>query len=104
MSAPATLSAHGTDIPVMGFGTSGLGKDAAELVAIALRLGYRHIDTARRYGTERGVGDGIRASGLPREDIFLTTKAPMRTCVPPTSRVRWRRASASCRSIMSISC
>jgi 2,5-diketo-D-gluconate reductase B len=74
MSTPATLSAHGAEIPVMGFGTSGLGKDAAELVAIALRLGYRHLDTARRYGTERGVGDGIRASGVPREDIFLTTK------------------------------
>jgi diketogulonate reductase-like aldo/keto reductase len=74
MSTPATLSAHGAEIPVMGFGTSGLGKDAAEPVAIVLRLGYRHIDTARRYGTERGVGDGIRASGVPREDIFLTTK------------------------------
>jgi diketogulonate reductase-like aldo/keto reductase len=58
----------------MGFGTSGLGKSAAEIVAIALRLGYRHIDTARKYGTERGVGDGIRASGVPREEIFLTTK------------------------------
>jgi diketogulonate reductase-like aldo/keto reductase len=68
------LSAHGAEIPVMGFGTSGLGKNAAELVAIALRLGYRHIDAARKYGTERGVGDGIRASGVPRQEIFLTTK------------------------------
>ena len=74
MSTPATVSVHGAEIPVMGFGTSGLGKSAAELVAIALRLGYRHIDTARKYGTERGVGDGIRASGVPREEIFLTTK------------------------------
>jgi 2,5-diketo-D-gluconate reductase B len=73
MSAP-TISAHGAGIPVMGFGTSSLGKDAAELVAIALRLGYRHLDAARKYGTERGVGDGIRASGVPREEIFLTTK------------------------------
>ena len=70
----ATISAHGADIPVMGFGTSSLGKDAAELVAIALRLGYRHLDAARKYGTEHGVGDGIRASGVPREEIFLTTK------------------------------
>jgi 2,5-diketo-D-gluconate reductase B len=74
MSTPTTVSAHGAEIPVLGFGTSGLGKSAAELVAIALRLGYRHIDTARKYGTERGVGDGIRVSGVPREEIFLTTK------------------------------
>jgi 2,5-diketo-D-gluconate reductase B len=74
MSTPTTLSAHGAEIPVMGFGTSGLGKDAAELVAIALRLGYRHVDTARKYGTEREVGEGIRTSGVPREEIFLTTK------------------------------
>jgi 2,5-diketo-D-gluconate reductase B len=74
MSTPATISAHGAEIPVMGFGTSSLGKDAAELVAIALRLGYRHLDAARKYGTERGVGDGIRESGVPREEIFLTTK------------------------------
>ncbi len=74
MSTPATVSAHGAEIPVMGFGTSGLGRSAAEIVAIALRLGYRHIDTARKYVTERGVGDGIRASGVPREEIFLTTK------------------------------
>jgi 2,5-diketo-D-gluconate reductase B len=74
MSTPTTISAHGAEIPVMGFGTSGLGGDAAELVAIALRLGYRHLDTARKYGTERGVGDGIRASGVSRAKIFLTTK------------------------------
>jgi 2,5-diketo-D-gluconate reductase B len=104
MSTPTTLSAHGAEIPVMGFGTSGLGKGAAELVAIALRLGYRHLDTARRYGTERSVGDGIRASGVPREEIFVTTKVSHGTCIPPTSPARWRRASASCRSIMSTSC
>jgi 2,5-diketo-D-gluconate reductase B len=74
MSTPTTISAHGAEIPVMGFGTSGLGGDAAELVAIALRLGYRHLDAARKYGTERGVGDGIRASGMSRAEIFLTTK------------------------------
>ena len=74
MSTPTIISAHGAEIPVMGFGTSGLGRSAAESVAIALRLGYRHIDTARKYGTERGVGEGIRASGVPRGAIFLTTK------------------------------
>ena len=67
------LKAHGAQIPAIGFGTSSLG-DCAELVATALKLGYRHIDTAWKYGTERGVGEGMRASGIPREEIFLTTK------------------------------
>jgi diketogulonate reductase-like aldo/keto reductase len=68
------LRVHGAEIPQIGFGTSGLGEDAAQVVATALRAGYRHIDTAWKYGTERGVGEGIRASGLQREEIFLTTK------------------------------
>jgi diketogulonate reductase-like aldo/keto reductase len=69
-----TLSAHGAAIPVIGFGTSGMGDVRAEHIATALRLGYRHIDTAWKYGTERQVGEGIRASGVPRADIFLCTK------------------------------
>src|SRR5262245_46852895 len=75
MASPAipTLSAYGAEMPAIGFGTSSLG-DCGEIVASALRLGYRHIDTAWKYGTERGVGEGIRASGLPRNEIFLTTK------------------------------
>src|SRR5438270_12126554 len=68
------LRAHGAEIPQIGFGTSGLGEKAGEIVATALKVGYRHIDTAWKYGTERGVGEGIRASGLRREQIFLTTK------------------------------
>jgi diketogulonate reductase-like aldo/keto reductase len=68
------LRVHGAEIPQVGFGTSGLGDKAGEIVATALKIGYRHIDTAWKYGTERGVGEGIRASGLRREDIFLTTK------------------------------
>jgi 2,5-diketo-D-gluconate reductase B len=67
------LSAHGAEIPAVGFGTSSLG-NCGEIVATALALGYRHIDTAWKYGTERGVGEGMRASGVPRGDIFLTTK------------------------------
>jgi diketogulonate reductase-like aldo/keto reductase len=68
------LRVHGAEIPQIGFGTSGLGDNAGEIVATALKVGYRHIDTAWKYGTERGVGEGIRASGLRREDVFLTTK------------------------------
>ncbi len=67
------LSAHGARIPCIGFGTSQLG-DCGEVVAAALKTGYRHIDTAWKYGTEKGVGEGIRASGVARQDIFLTTK------------------------------
>lgn len=72
-SIPNLASAHGAKIPAIGFGTSQLG-DCADIVASALELGYRHIDTAWKYGSEKGVGAGIRASGVPREQIFLTTK------------------------------
>jgi len=68
------LAANGARIPAIGFGTSGLGDVRAEHVAAALKAGYRHIDTARKYGTERIVGEGMRASGVPRQDIFLCTK------------------------------
>jgi diketogulonate reductase-like aldo/keto reductase len=69
-----TLSAHGAEIPAIGFGTSGMGNDCSDAVAKALALGYRHLDTAWKYGSERAVGEGMRASGVPRDDIFLTTK------------------------------
>src|SRR5947209_8292624 len=71
--AVPTLSTQGVQMPAIGFGTSSLG-DCGEVVATALKLGYRLIDTAWKYGTERGVGEGIRASGLKRAEIFLTTK------------------------------
>jgi 2,5-diketo-D-gluconate reductase B len=68
------LTSHGASIPAIGFGTSSIGGDCGEIVATALRAGYRHIDTAQKYGTERGVADGIRASKVRREEIFLVTK------------------------------
>ena len=62
-------------MPVVGFGTSPLtGGLTAETVLAALKAGYRHIDTARKYGTEAAVGEALRACGLPRGDVFLTTK------------------------------
>ena len=69
-----TLSAHGAQMPAIGFGTMEFSGRAAELVAAALACGYRHIDTARKYGTEQFVGEGIRASGVARGEIFITTK------------------------------
>jgi diketogulonate reductase-like aldo/keto reductase len=69
------LSAHGAQIPALGFGTSPMtGGLSPDTVVAALHAGYRHIDTAWKYGTERAVGEAMRASGVPRGDIFLTTK------------------------------
>jgi len=69
-----TLSAHGAIMPAIGFGTMELPDRPAELVAHAINVGYRHIDTARKYGTEERVGEGIRASGIARNELFVTTK------------------------------
>jgi len=63
------------NIPQLGFGTWQIDdKEAAEKVQFALKAGYRHIDTARIYGNEAGVGAGLAQSGLAREQIYLTTK------------------------------
>lgn len=62
-------------IPVIGLGTWPMrGRSCTETVAEALALGYRHIDTAQMYGNETDVGAAVRASGLPRDEIFVTTK------------------------------
>ena len=69
------VEAKGAKIPLLGLGTWDLrGRSCARLVEQALRLGYRHIDTAEMYDNEREVGDGVRASGVKRGDFFLTTK------------------------------
>lgn len=67
---------NGVTIPSPGFGTYLMPEEPATVDAIvqALRLGYRHIDTAYFYGNETCVGEAIRASGLPREEIFVTSK------------------------------
>ena len=69
-----TLTAHGAQMPAIGFGTMELPHRPAELVAAAIASGYRHIDTARKYRTEEPVGEGIRASGIARDELFVTTK------------------------------
>ncbi|MEJ2216896.1 MAG: aldo/keto reductase [Gemmatimonadota bacterium] len=67
--------ANGVEIPKLGLGTWMISdEDAQQAVQDAIEIGYRHIDTAQAYGNERGVGEGIRASGVAREDIFVTTK------------------------------
>jgi 2,5-diketo-D-gluconate reductase B len=69
------VEANGAIIPAIGLGTWELrGRACARLVEQALRLGYRHIDTAQVYENEREVGEGLRASGIKRDAVFVTTK------------------------------
>jgi 2,5-diketo-D-gluconate reductase B len=69
------VAANGANIPLLGLGTWELrGRPCARVVEQALRLGYRHIDTAEMYDNERDVGEGLHASGVPRSEIFVTTK------------------------------
>ena len=74
-SVPDILLNDGNTIPQIGFGVFQiLPDDTSRAVVEAIEAGYRHIDTAQMYGNERGVGDGIRASGIPREEVFVTSK------------------------------
>jgi len=69
------VEANGAKIPAIGLGTWELrGRTCARIVEQALKLGYRHIDTAQVYDNEREVGEGLRASGIKRDDVFVTTK------------------------------
>ncbi len=69
---------NGVGIPCLGYGTFTIDNASAEeAVSAAIRVGYRHIDTASYYKNEKGVGQAVRDSGLPRENFFLTTKVWM---------------------------
>jgi len=73
--APTVTLAHGAVLPVLGLGTWPLrGAEGAAAVRTALEAGYRLIDTAENYRNEDAVGQGLRDSGVPREEVFLTTK------------------------------
>ena len=75
MTAPTTTLIHGAEIPRLGLGTWPMDDGEAErAVATAIEAGYRLVDTAYAYGNETGVGKGLRASGLPREELFVETK------------------------------
>jgi 2,5-diketo-D-gluconate reductase B len=70
-----SVAAKDTKIPLLGLGTWELrGRTCVRMVEQALRLGYRHIDTAEMYDNEREVGEGLHASGVKRGDVFVTTK------------------------------
>ena len=68
--------ADGTQMPLLGLGVWQVpnGEECENAVRWALELGYRHIDTAQAYGNEESVGRALKDSGVPREEIFLTTK------------------------------
>jgi diketogulonate reductase-like aldo/keto reductase len=69
------VSANGANIPALGFGTFRMSdEEVARVLPEALRLGFRHVDTAQIYKNEAAVGDVLASSGIPRTDIFLTTK------------------------------
>ncbi|HZG66817.1 MAG TPA: aldo/keto reductase [Herpetosiphonaceae bacterium] len=75
MYAPTLRLNDGHSMPQIGLGTASLDDDTvAPVVVTAIEAGYRHIDTAYRYGNQRGVGKGIRDSGINREELFVTTK------------------------------
>lgn len=75
VSIPEIPLNTGATIPQIGAGTWPLDDaQAADVVVAAIEAGYRHIDTAHRYGNESGVGEGLRRSGIAREEVFVTTK------------------------------
>jgi 2,5-diketo-D-gluconate reductase A len=75
MTVPSIDLHDGTRIPQLGFGVYQVPPEqTAETVSAALEVGYRHIDTAQMYGNEAGVGEAIKAAGLPREELYVTTK------------------------------
>ena len=76
MTAATHALSDGNRIPLLGLGVWQVesGRECVDAVRWALELGYRHIDTAQAYGNEESVGQGLRESGVPRDEIFLTTK------------------------------
>src|SRR3954469_210818 len=74
-TVPTITLNNGVEIPELGFGVFQIPPDAtAEATRTALEIGYRHIDTAEMYGNEAGVGEAVRQSGIPREEVFVTSK------------------------------
>src|SRR5207237_8014808 len=88
-----TVEANGAKIPAIGLGTWQLnGNVGSRITEQALKLGYRHLDCALIYGNEREIGEGLHASGVKREDVFITTKVPHTELAPaaPARAVKQR--------------
>jgi diketogulonate reductase-like aldo/keto reductase len=72
----ASILADGAQLPLLGLGVWQVpnGRECVDAVRWALELGYRHVDTAQAYGNEASVGQGLRESGVPRDQVLITTK------------------------------
>ena len=93
MARLATVEADGAAIPAIGLGTWQLrGEECSAAVKAAIEIGYRHIDTASMYGNEEAVGAGLKASGIARDEVFVTTKVWPEDLAPADLR---RSAEAS---------
>ena len=92
ITVPGITLNDGNTIPQLGFGVFQIEpKDTAEAVGEALEIGYRHIDTAEMYGNEKEVGEAVRASGLDRSDIFVTSKLSNAAHEPSEAREAFDR-------------
>ena len=90
---PTLTLPTGAPIPMLGFGTYKVApEDTYDAVSRALEVGYRHIDTAQMYGNEAEVGAALEASGIPREDLFVTTKVDNSNHEPDRAAVSIRRS------------
>ena len=89
---PAVPLASGIAIPQLGFGTYKVTQDVVDVVLSALRLGYRHIDTAQMYHNEAEVGQAWTDSGLEREEVFLTSKLDNPNHEPTAARESFARS------------
>lgn len=93
MAFTQSAPANGANIPLLGLGTWDVRGDVCRrIVEQAIRLGYRHVDTAQAYENEREVGEGIRNSGVPRDELFVTTKVWW-TQLAPADLLRTTRES-----------
>ena len=91
-TVPSITLNDGNPIPQLGFGVFQIEpEDTAEAVSEALRIGYRHIDTAEMYGNEKEVGEAIRSSGLDRSEVFITSKLSNSAHVPQEARKAFDR-------------
>lgn len=97
MTRAPLVQANGAEIPAIGLGTWLLsGEACSQAVLWALEAGYRHLDTAKMYGNEEDVGAGLKASGVPREEVFVTTKVWLDDVAPGNLE---RSAEASLRRL-----
>jgi diketogulonate reductase-like aldo/keto reductase len=99
---PNVTVGNGVEMPIVGFGVFQIPPEETEqAVATALEVGYRHIDTAASYGNEEAVGRAVSRSGLPRAELFITTKLWIQNPARPTPSPRSNGPSSVLVSTMS---